>query len=338
MAAKHFLRRNMPYEESGIRFGFHATDAVKLHYAVAGDAEKPLMICLHGFPEYWPAWREVAAALAGHFHIVAPDQRGFNLSLKPDGVEAYRVRNMVADLATLADHFSPGKPFVLAGHDWGASVAYAYAFAHPERLSHLVIANGVHPACFQRAIFEDEAQRKASQYINRLRAADADALMAEDGFRRTLTMISGFSQTDWMTPEIRTEYLEAWSRPGAMTAMLNWYRASPIVVPPPGETAGDLPRLVVAGRSDDGSRAASGYLGRCGRSASPDLPRRPGSLCSRSDDPQDRRRRALDPARKAGRGRRCDQAVPCRKMRPIIFSFSWAASGRRRWKPSRSIP
>jgi pimeloyl-ACP methyl ester carboxylesterase len=264
MAAMHFSGRNMPYEDSGIRFGFYATGAVKLHYAVAGGAQKPLMICLHGFPEYWGAWREVMTALAGHFHLVAPDQRGFNLSSKPDGVEPYRIRNMVADIAALADHFSPGKPFVLAGHDWGASVAYAYAFAHPERLSHLIIANGVHPACFQRAIFEDEAQRRASQYINRLRAADADALMAQDRFRSTLNMISGFSQTDWMTPQIRIEYLEAWGRPGAMTAMLNWYRASPIVIPRPGETAGDslvlslpaeamivrVPHLVIWGDAD----------------------------------------------------------------------------------------
>jgi epoxide hydrolase 4 len=268
MAAMHSSGRNMPYGDSGIRFGFHATDGVKLHCAVAGDPEKPLLICLHGFPEYWAAWREVMNALAGHFHLVAPDQRGFNLSSKPDGVESYRVRNMVTDLAALADRLSPGKPFVLAGHDWGASVAYAYAFAHPERLSHLVIANGVHPACFQRAIFEDEAQRKASQYINRLRAADADALMSEDAFRRTLNMIAGFSQTGWMTPEMRAAYLEAWDRPGAMTAMLNWYRASPIVVPRPGEPAGHssvlalpdeamtvrVPHLVIWGEADEALR------------------------------------------------------------------------------------
>jgi epoxide hydrolase 4 len=228
----------------------------------------PLIICLHGFPEYWAAWREVMTALTDRYHLVAPDQRGFNLSSKPQGVDAYRARHMVADLAVLADRFSPGRPFVLAGHDWGASIAYAYAFAHPGRLSHLVIANGVHPACFQRAIFEDEAQRKASQYINRLRAPDADELMSEDGFRRTLKMIAGFSQTDWMTEETRADYLRAWSESGAMTAMLNWYRASPIAVPLPGEPPGDsfvlslpgeamalrMPHLVVWGEADEALR------------------------------------------------------------------------------------
>ena len=258
----------MSDDSGGIRFGFHAVDGVELHYAAAGNPGNPLIICLHGFPEYWAAWREVMTALADRYHLVAPDQRGFNLSSKPQGVDAYRARHMVADLAVLADRFSPGRPFVLAGHDWGASIAYAYAFAHPGRLSHLVIANGVHPACFQRAIFEDEAQRKASQYINRLRAPDADELMSEDGFRRTLKMIAGFSQTDWMMEETRADYLKAWSEPGAMTAMLNWYRASPIAVPLPGEPPGDsfvlslpgeamavrMPHLVVWGDADEALR------------------------------------------------------------------------------------
>src|SRR5690606_22016802 len=117
-------------------------------------------------------------------HLVAPDQRGFNLSSKPQGVDAYRAKHMVADLDSLAGVLSPDRPFVLAGHDWGASVAYAYAMAHPSRVSHLVIANGVHPFCFQRAIIEDEEQRAASQYINRLRAPEAEALLSDDGFRR----------------------------------------------------------------------------------------------------------------------------------------------------------
>lgn len=270
MAAADFQGRKMPDKSGGMRFGFHATDGVELHYAAAGDPGKPLMICLHGFPEYWVAWRQVMTALSDRYHVVAPDQRGFNLSSKPAGVEAYRTRKMVADLAAFADHFSPGKPFVLAGHDWGASVAYAFAFAHPERLSHLLVANGVHPACFQRAILEDEAQRKASQYISRLRAPDAEALMTEDGFRRTLNMIAGFSQTDWITAEIKADYLEAWSRAGVMTAMLNWYRASPIVVPQPGAEPAvspvlslpdeamtvHVPHLVIWGEADNALRPA----------------------------------------------------------------------------------
>ena len=246
----------------------HRTPQIDMHYAAVGDPSKPLVICLHGFPEFWVAWRGVMEALSDRYYLVAPDQRGFNLSSKPEGVDSYRAKHMVADLASLADTLSPRRPFVLAGHDWGASVAYAYAFAHPDRLSSLVIANGVHPACFQRAINDDEEQRAASQYINRLRAADAEELMSEDGFRRLFNMLAGFSRTSWMTDAVKRDYLDAWQKPGALTAMLNWYRASPIDVPAPGEPAPaskvldipvealavKMPHLVVWGEADEALR------------------------------------------------------------------------------------
>jgi epoxide hydrolase 4 len=188
-------------EKSDFRYGEAVNGEVTIHYAEVGDPAAPLILMLHGFPEYWAAWKEVMVRLADGFHVVAPDQRGYNRSSKPDGVEAYRARHLAGDVAALADRLSPDRPFVLAGHDWGASVAYAYAFAHPERLSHLVIANGVHPACFQRAIFEDEGQRSASQYINKLKAPDAEARLSEDNFRRLMRMIAGFSKADWMTED-----------------------------------------------------------------------------------------------------------------------------------------
>lgn len=235
----------MSGDSGGIRFGFHAAGGVELHYAAIGNPAKPLIVCLHGFPEYWAAWREVMTALSGDFFVVAPDQRGFNLSSRPEDEEAYRAKLLVGDLAALADHFSPGRPFVLAGHDWGASVAYAYAFARPERLTHLVVANGVHPVCFQRAILRDAGQRKASQYFLKLRAPGAAVRMAEDDFARTMRMIAGFSRTDWMTAEIAAEYRAAWAQPGAMQAMLHWYGSSPVVVPEPGEEVSDAPLLSV---------------------------------------------------------------------------------------------
>lgn len=225
--------------------GFRCLDTadVTLHIAEAGEPGAPLVICLHGFPEYWAGWRPVMEELAGDFHIVAPDQRGYNLSSRPGGADAYRTGNMVADLAALADRLSPERPFVLAGHDWGASVAYAYAIAHPDRLTHLVVANGVHPACFQRAIIADPAQRRASQYFNRLRAPDAEALLSENDFAGTLRMIEEFSKTGWLDEDTRKGYREAWSQPGALTAMLNWYRASPIVVPAPDEAVTHAPLM-----------------------------------------------------------------------------------------------
>jgi epoxide hydrolase 4 len=229
--------------EADFRFGEGKNGDVTIRYTALGDPAAPLILMLHGFPEYWAAWKQVMARLASDFHVVAPDQRGYNRSSKPAGVDAYRARHLAGDVAALADLLSPDRPFVLAGHDWGASVAYAYAFAHSGRLSHLVIANGVHPACFQRAIFEDEGQRSASQYINKLKAADAEQRLSEDNFRRLMRMIAGFSKADWMTKAEAEAYQEVWSRPGALTAMLNWYCASPVIVPEPGAAAPHSPIL-----------------------------------------------------------------------------------------------
>lgn len=253
------------------RFRTYDTGEVKLNLALAGNPSNPLIVCLHGFPEYWAAWAEVMRELADDYFLVAPDQRGFNLSSKPAGIDAYRTRHLVADIASLADDLSPEKPFVLAGHDWGASVAYAFAMSRPERLSHLVIANGVHPVCFQKAIFEDPGQRLASQYINRLRAGDAESLLSQDGYRRLIRMVEGFSAADFFSGKMKDDYLAAWRQEGALTAMLNWYRASPIVVPAPGETStgrsvldmpqenfvASMPHLLIWGEEDQALRPSS---------------------------------------------------------------------------------
>lgn len=224
-------------KETGLRFAENTAHGITLRYAEMGRSDAPLIIMLHGFPEYWAGWRPVMERLADRFHVVAPDQRGYNCSSKPEGLENYHAKHLVADIAALADRLSQDRPFVLAGHDWGASIAYAYAFSHPDRLTHLVIANGVHPACFQRAIFEDDDQRQASQYMNWLRSPKAEEKLPEDNYSRLMRMLSGFSDTGWMDEDEADAYRAAWSEPGALTGMLNWYRASPIAVPEPGAPA-----------------------------------------------------------------------------------------------------
>lgn len=244
----------------------------RLHYVTSGDPAAPMLLCLHGFPEYWGGWRDIMPYLAKTYHVVAPDQRGFGKSFKPIGEEAYRTRNLVRDAAALADHVCPDKPFVLFGHDWGSSVAYAFAFAASDRLRGLIVANGVHPYTFQKAIIDDPEQRAASQYMRFLRSDGAAAIMREDNYRRTLNMIAGFSRSDWMSDETKAGYLEAWSTDGAMEAMLNWYRSSPVVVPPEEQPASELvdqvpvlglpaeamqvkvPHLVVWGEKDEALR------------------------------------------------------------------------------------
>jgi pimeloyl-ACP methyl ester carboxylesterase len=221
-------------------------NGLSFHVRTMGDPTAPLMLFLHGFPEYSGAWDEVMPAFADRFHVAAPDQRGYGPSSKPAGVDAYKIGNLVADTLALAEALSPERPFTLVGHDWGASVAYATAIARPGRVARLVVINGVHPIPMQRALIEDEAQRKASQYMRYFRdGTRADTELAEDGFRRLFAMLERFGPQAWLTPEKKARYLQAWGEPGALPAMLNWYRASAILVPAVGEAVDPaaLPRL-----------------------------------------------------------------------------------------------
>lgn len=210
-------------------------NGIDLDVRSMGDAAAPLLLFLHGFPEHAGGWDDILPAFAGSYHAVAPNQRGYGLSSKPEGVEAYRIKHLVRDMLALTDQLSPDRPFKLVAHDWGASVGYAMAIAAPKRIDKLAITNGVHPGPFQRALIESQAQRAASSYIHYLRDARAEERLSANGYEKLMGMLTRFGEQAWLTPDKRAAYLEAWSQPGALTGMLNWYRASPLVVPKVGE-------------------------------------------------------------------------------------------------------
>lgn len=222
------------------RLHFVHNAAATLPDGALDDARTPI-IFLHGFPEYWAGWKPVLRELSRDYLLIAPDQRGYNLSDAPQRVSDYAAKKLVSDLLALSSNLLGNRRFVLAGHDWGASVAYAAAISVPERLLGLVIVNGVHPVLFQKALVENRDQAKASQYFHILRADDAAERMAQDDFRRTFGMLERFSSAKWLDAEERQGYRRAWSQPGRMNAMLNWYRASPIVVPVEGEPVPPTP-------------------------------------------------------------------------------------------------
>ena len=203
---------------------------VKLHCAAAGDAGKPLILFLHGFPEFWAAWRVPLEYFAARGWLaVAPDLRGYNLSEKPAAVEAYKAKHLVGDVRALGEHYSPGRKFVLVGHDWGGAVAWGVAISDAkkpvERLSRLVMINSPHPYTFWRELVHNPAQQKASAYMNLFREAKAERVLSADGYARLLGAF-GHLPESW-----RRELVEAWSRPGALTGGLNYYRASPMYPP-----------------------------------------------------------------------------------------------------------
>jgi pimeloyl-ACP methyl ester carboxylesterase len=208
---------------------------VELDVAVAGLPTNPPIILLHGFPESHRTWRHQIADLAEDHFVLAPDQRGFARSSKPEGVANYTPDKPVADVIALADRFDL-KRFTLVGHDWGGAIAWMAALNHPDRVARLIIINAPHPFIFQKSMFDDMAQREASQYIRAFRNTDLEKHIDSIG-------LSAFFDGSFMRhtdfEKVKDEkpiYLEQWSQPGAMTAMLNWYRGSTLLVPAMDET------------------------------------------------------------------------------------------------------
>lgn len=208
-----------------------------------GDESLPPLLLLHGFPEYGGAWGDLAPLLADRFHCIAPDQRGFGQSWAPDGVENYTTSALVGDMAELITQ--TGAPMTVMGHDWGAAIAYGLAMFKPGLVDRLIIANGVHPVPFQRAMAAGGAQSEASQYINFLRRDDSHDLLAADGFARMRDLFLAKMDTGWLTDDTRAAYLAEWSRPGRLKTMTHWYRASPLRIAEPGTPLTDLPDLPV---------------------------------------------------------------------------------------------
>ena len=233
-----------------------------LNVALAGDPAKPAVILLHGFPESHRTWREVAPRLEDDFYLIMPDQRGFAGSDLPQDVEAYKTDTLVDDIFALADALGL-EQFSLVGHDWGGAIAWAAALRGDPRLTRLAIVNAPHPVVFQKSLIENPDQRSASQYITAFRTPGFEKLVEANGYRwffdKTFAANADVSK---VTEVEKQQYLADWSQPGAFTAMLNWYRAAKVMVPPPGLTVPlpdqllrafpsvEIPTLVIWGMKD----------------------------------------------------------------------------------------
>lgn len=203
-------------------------NGTRLHYASSGERGKPLLLFVHGFPEFGYAWEAQLRAFGTDHFAVAPDLRGFNLSDMPAEVSAYKTRHIVEDLC----QFSAGlgyERFVLVAHDWGGAVAWNLAIAHPERLEKLIIINSPHPWLFMQALANDPAQIEASAYMNWLRAEGSEEKLAENGFAR----MDGFFKDRhastlpaWFDDAVRARYHACWAR--GLRGAVNYYRATPL--------------------------------------------------------------------------------------------------------------
>lgn len=202
-------------------------DGVKLHVVMAGAPDGPLVLLLHGFPEFWYGWRKQLPALAAAgYHVWAPDQRGYNRSDKPAGVSAYHIETLARDVVRLIEA-SGRKSVYLVGHDWGAAVAWWVAGRYPHLVKKLAILNVPHPAVMRRTVLEDAEQRKKSWYIFFFQLPWLpEYLLSRNGYTDLIRMLKGSSRRGTFTDDDLAAYKQAWSQPGALTAMLNWYRAA----------------------------------------------------------------------------------------------------------------
>jgi pimeloyl-ACP methyl ester carboxylesterase len=209
---------------------------VTLNVALDGDQSRPAVILLHGFPESHRTWREVAPRLADDFFLVMPDQRGFAASDQPQDVEDYRADTLINDVFALADALGI-QDFTLVGHDWGGAIAWPAALRGDPKLTRLIIINAPHPVIFQKSLIESPDQRAASQYITAFRAPGFAKVVERYGFDWFFEKtFAGHVDLSKIPEAEKQQYLADWSQPGAFAAMLNWYRASKLVVPPPGVT------------------------------------------------------------------------------------------------------
>ena len=229
------------------------TNGVRLHCAIAGPVDGGLVIALHGFPEFWRGMTGVIVSLArAGYRVVAPDQRGYNLSEKPEGIDAYNVDEMALDVVGIIDAMGRESAHVV-GHDWGAAVAWWLALTRPERVRRLVVINVPHPSVFAREVRGNKKQMRKSWYIFAIQvpAVPERVAFGRRTRQRFSRAIAGTANPGSFTPDYLAQLREAWAQPGAAQGMLNWYRAS--VRRRPGRLTDKrvhVPTLIIWGRKD----------------------------------------------------------------------------------------
>ncbi|CAN5456609.1 alpha/beta hydrolase [soil metagenome] len=216
----------MEVKSPDIEHTFINTNGIRLHVVQSGPIDGPLVILLHGFPEFWYGWsKQIPALTAAGYRVWAPDQRGYNLSDKPNGIAAYTLDRLAADILGLIDASGRDQVF-LVGHDWGAAVTWWTALKYPERLTKIAVLNVPHPTVMNRTLRTNFAQLRKSWYIFFFQIPWLpERLVRMSNWRVGLQTLQASSRPDTFSEADFDRYREAWSQPGAYTAMLNWYRA-----------------------------------------------------------------------------------------------------------------
>ena|SRR5690349_11784294 len=205
-----------------LRDGYAEIGDVRLHYVEAGDG--PLIVLLHGFPEFWYGWRlQIEPLAAAGFRVVAPDLRGYNLSSRPDAVDAYTADKLAADVRGLILERG-AQSALLVGHDWGGTVAWATAMNHPEVVDRLAILNAAHPRKLSQGLHNPDQLRRSWYFFFFAVPELPEAVVHANNWHFFRHFLHDAQPA--YTPQEMDRYVEAWSQPGAATGMINYYRSS----------------------------------------------------------------------------------------------------------------
>jgi pimeloyl-ACP methyl ester carboxylesterase len=238
--------------ESLIEHHLIKTNGVTLHVVTAGPADGQPVVLLHGFPEFWYGWKHQIPALAqAGYRVIVPDQRGYNQSDKPAGLENYTIDKLTGDIVGLIEHFGYTDAFIV-GHDWGAMVAWSLGLYHPQRVRRLVTMNVPHPVVFSRTLRGSVGQMLKSWYVAFFQIpAVPEFMLSLGGYSVAANAIKSSGKPSTFSDAEMVKYKEAWAREGAVTGMLNWYRA--YAQKPPARAASirlAMPTLLIWGKND----------------------------------------------------------------------------------------
>jgi pimeloyl-ACP methyl ester carboxylesterase len=212
--------------QPGWREAMRRVDGVDLHVVEAGDPADPLLILLHGFPDFWWGWRhQITPLAAAGYHVVVPDMRGYNRSEAPQDLAAYTLDTLAADVVALADAFGAER-FHLVGHDWGAVIGWWVAATYTDRIGRIVLMDGPHPDVWAAQALKHPTQALRSTYVAFFQLPWVpEATLGGFDFAGLKAMVQGGAKPDTFEPGALDIYAEAWAHPGSLTAMLNYYRA-----------------------------------------------------------------------------------------------------------------
>ena len=242
------------------------TNGISLHTRQAGPEDGPLVVLLHGFPEFWYGWhRHIEPLAEAGYRVVVPDQRGYNRSEKPDGVASYHIDELAADVIGLIDAADRDTAAVV-GHDWGAAVAWWLALSHPDRIDSLTAVNVPHPTVMEDMLRRSWSQRFKSWYVLAFQLPVLpEAISAASDCRALRRGLEDSSRPGTFSATDLERYREAWQQPDALTAMINWYRAMGRYRPRPPREQVSVPTLVMWGRQDEflEPKMADESLGYC---------------------------------------------------------------------------